>query len=326
MLSTHMLCVHTLCTLRHSRGHTHSTPLAPIHTHQPPCGASRSPQPAEVTGGTSPQLFLPRCGSGGGGGEEPNTNSLLPLRKTLVWGGRGEESKVSFNCHPLPSILSWTLASLSEPINALAPPRLQQGSDGAPARRLREEGGDWEGCGRPARTSWGSYKAAVTVTTTHLRMTPSAATAQPELSWERGRHTPAAPLPTSGPKPLPATARSPSPPGREAPDSENSPSRGLPTWPPSQRPFGGRGRSGASAPGSAGRGLHPPGTADLRLPVPRPPLRRPSSREMPQPRLSPCGLNPNLQPTAPNRRTAPAHGGERAHEESALEDGSPEGA
>ena len=171
MLSTHMLCVHTLCTQTHSRGHTHYTPVAPIlrvHTHRPPCDPSRSPQPAEVTVGTSPPLFLPRCGSGGGEGEEPNANSLPPLRKTLVWGGRGEEGKVSFNCHPLPSILSWTLASLSEPINALAPPRLQQGSDGAPARRLREEGGDWEGCGRPARTSWGSYKAAVTVTTTHL--------------------------------------------------------------------------------------------------------------------------------------------------------------
>lgn len=95
--------------------------------------------------GTSPPLFLPRCGSGGGEGEEPNANSLPPLRKTLVWGGRGEEGKVSFNCHPLPSILSWTLASLGKPINPLAPPRLQQGSNGAPARRLREERDDWEG-------------------------------------------------------------------------------------------------------------------------------------------------------------------------------------
>ena len=93
------------------------------------------------------------------------------------------------------------------------------------------------------------------------------------------------------------------------------------------------GRSGASAPGSAGRGLHPardrrPEASSPPAPAATPqlPLRHPSCREMPQPRLSPCGLNPNLQPTAPNRRTAPAHGGERAHEENALEDGSPEGA
>ena len=92
---------------------------------------------------------------------------------------------------------------------------------------------------------------------------------------------------------------------------------------PIRRPRGAEGRALQGAPDE---GSTPPGTADLRLPVPRLPLRHPSCREMPQPRLSPCGLNPNLQPTAPNRRTAPAHGGERAHEENALEDGSPEGA
>lgn len=136
---THTLCrcTHILCTLTCSphacsvyihplhtdtlaRAHTY-TPLAPIltvHTLRPPCDPSRSPQPAEVTAGTSPPLCLPRGGVRGG---RWRRGTLPPLRKTLVWGGRGEEGQVSFNCHPLPSILSWTLASLSEPINPLPP-------------------------------------------------------------------------------------------------------------------------------------------------------------------------------------------------------------
>lgn len=164
-------------------------------------------------------------------------------------------------------------------------------------------------------------------------MTPSAATTRAEPSWERERHTPAALLPTSGPTPLPATARSPSPPGWEAQDSENSPSRELPTWPPSQRPFGGHGTQRGERSRERRRRAPPPRDRGPEASSPPAPAatpqllqRHPSCREMPQPRLSPCGLNPNLQPTAPNRRTAPAHGRERAHEESALEDGSPEGA
>lgn len=53
-----------------------------------------SPPLAQVRVGTSPSFFLPSSG-----GEGHHTNSLPPLRKTPVRGGRGEESKVSFNCH-----------------------------------------------------------------------------------------------------------------------------------------------------------------------------------------------------------------------------------
>lgn len=63
---------------------------------------------------------------------------------------------------------------------------------------------------------------------------------RPELSWERrqrGGHTPAAPLPTSGRAPKPETAgegtRSPCPPGLRGPRAENCPS---PSLPPRARP------------------------------------------------------------------------------------------
>lgn len=69
-----------------------------------------------------------------------------------------------------------------------------------------------------------------------------------------------------------------------------------------------------------------PGTADQRSPVPQLPQRHPRCREVPQPHLSPCGPSPNLQPTAPQRRTAGAHGAELSHDSSTPGDGSQEGA
>lgn len=125
MLSTHMLCVHTPSAHGHTRAGTHTTHPLPRSLESTPLGR-RVTLPEALNqprsqGGPHPHSASPVAGWGGGGGEEPNTNSLPPLRKTLVWGGRGEEGQVSFNCHPLPSILSWTLASLSEPINPLPP-------------------------------------------------------------------------------------------------------------------------------------------------------------------------------------------------------------
>lgn len=147
--SPHTCSVYIHSAHKHTRAGTHTTRPLPRSLESTPIGRlvtlpEALNQPRSQWG-PHPHSSSPVAGRGGGEGEEPNANSLPPLRKTLVWGGRGEEGKVSFNCHPLPSILSWTLASLSKPINPLAPPRLQQGSNGAPARRLREERDDWEG-------------------------------------------------------------------------------------------------------------------------------------------------------------------------------------
>lgn len=102
---THTQCRHTHAVCRLSL-HTHMLCVTAHTFGSFVCDPPGSPPLAWGIVRTSPSFFLPSAE-----GEEPNTNSLPPLRKTLVWGGRREEGKVSFNCHPLPSILSWTLST-----------------------------------------------------------------------------------------------------------------------------------------------------------------------------------------------------------------------
>lgn len=81
---THILCIHTLHT--HGSAHTHYIPLAPTATALRLPGSLKLPR---LEGDPSSSLFLPSSRA-----QAPN--SLLPLRKTPLWGGWGEGNKAFF--------------------------------------------------------------------------------------------------------------------------------------------------------------------------------------------------------------------------------------
>lgn len=140
--------------------------------------------------------------------------------------------------------------------------------------------------------------------------------AGPEQSWkprERG-HTPAAPLPTSRPTPIPETGGGyqvlvSTWAGRPQAQRTVPPPLPSPLLRPEPTPIRRPPRAPASAP-RVERSREPwtrtplARTADRRFPTPQLPQGHPRCKEMPQTHFSPCGPNSSPPPTSLQRRAA----------------------
>lgn len=250
--------------------------------------------------------------------------------------GRGEEGKVSFNCHPLPSILSWTLVASKTLGKSINPLDLRVCKVGLTTPRLAGCVRTEVAVGRHSPLIWAPYQAAIPLTATISKLVTSAATAGSLAPRPRSRaggagrtHPRGSPShPQAHPHPLRRRrGRAPRPGlhlGGKAPGSKDGVSPGpLPS--PEPPPI----RAERTSLGAAGRAL--PGAAD------EGPTRGPSGPEISSPRAPagalqvqgtathpppPCRPNSSKPSTHTLSRDAlesGAHSRERSHEVAAQE-------